>query len=405
MPISKRAKSITASPTLAISAKAKEMKAAGIDVIGFGAGEPDFDTPTHIKEAAKEAIDAGLTKYTPASGTLKLREAICKKLRQENGLEYSASDCLISCGAKHSLFNIIFALVDEGDEVIIPAPYWVSYPEMVKMTGAEPVYVETTESSNFSLKPERLKAAITPRTKLLILNSPSNPTGAVYGQEELKKIVEAVKEHSIFLLSDEIYEKLIYDGKEHFSPASFDREIKERTITVNGVSKAYAMTGWRIGYAVGPSKIIKAASQIQSHTTSNPTSISQEAAYAAIAGSQEEVEKMRVEFDSRRKYMVERLNRIKGVSCSVPYGAFYAFANFSSFVGKGEIVDDSALASYLLEEAKVAVVPGSAFGAPGYLRFSYATSFENIKEGLDRIRKAISFFGGKNGHRQLAKIT
>lgn len=388
MPISKRAKSITASPTLAISARAKEMKAAGIDVIGFGAGEPDFDTPIHIKEAAKEAIDAGLTKYTPASGTLKLKEAICKKLKEENGLEYSPSECLISCGAKHSLFNIIFALVDEGDEVIIPAPYWVSYPEMVKMVSAKPRYVETTQISGFKLEIERLKEAITPKTKLLILNSPSNPTGAVYSKEELEEIVRVVKEHSIFLLSDEIYEKLIYDGKEHFSPASFDQEIKERTITVNGVSKAYAMTGWRIGYAVGPSKIIKAASEIQSHTTSNPTSISQEAAYAAIAGSQEEVEKMRAEFDRRRKYMVERLNKMEGVSCPVPYGAFYAFANFSSFVGTGKITDDCALSSYLLEEAKVAVVPGSAFGAPNYLRLSYATSFENIKKGLDRIQEA-----------------
>lgn len=389
MSISKRASSITASPTLAISAKAKEMKAAGIDVINFGVGEPDFDTPFHIKEAAKEAIDAGLTKYTPDSGTLKLKQAIAKKLKEENNLEYSSTECLVSCGAKHSLFNIIFTLLDEGDEAIIPAPYWVSYPEMVKMASGKPVYVETTELSGFKLEPERLKRAITPRTKLLILNSPSNPTGAVYSQEELKEIVEIVKENSFFLLSDEIYEKLVYEGRKHFCPASFDQEIKDKTITVNGVSKAYAMTGWRIGYAVGPSKIIKAASQIQSHITSNPTSISQEAAYAAIVGSQEECEKMRIEFDRRRKYMVERLNQIKGVSCPVPYGAFYAFANFSSFVGKGEILDDCALSSFLLEEAKVAVVPGSAFGAPNYLRFSYATSFENIKKGLDRIEEAV----------------
>jgi aspartate aminotransferase len=397
MIISKRARAISPSMTLTIDAKAKQMKAEGIDVIGFGAGEPDFDTPDFIKEAAIKAINEGFTKYTPVSGILELKEAVCQKLKQDNCLNYDVSQILISCGAKHSLFNAIFTLCDDGEEVIIPAPYWVSYEELVKMAGATPVILnDLPEENGFKLAAQRLREAITPRTKMLILNSPCNPTGAVYEKQELEELAEVIVEHKIFVISDEIYEKIIYDNKKHYSIAALHPEIADLTIVINGVSKSYAMTGWRIGYAAGPKEVIKAMSNVQSHATSNPTSIAQKAALAAISGQQHCVTEMVVAFDSRRRYIVERLNNIKETSCPMPHGAFYVFPNVSNLCGSGKsfngkpITDSFALTEFLLNEAKVAVVPGDAFGAPGYLRLSYATSDKNIKNGLDRIEKAVA---------------
>lgn len=393
MTISKRVSSISPSLTLAISAKAKQMKADGIDVVGFGAGEPDFDTPDHIKEAAKKAMDEGFTKYTPVSGIKELKEAICKKFKNDNKLDYLPEEIIISCGAKHSIFNAILALCNEGDEVILSLPYWVSYPEMIKVAGAKAVLVNTTQESNFKIIPQHLQQAITPKTKLLILNSPSNPTGMVYTKEELLALSKILVERGILCISDEIYEKIIYDGQEHISIASLGQDIKRLTIVVNGVSKSYSMTGWRIGYAAGPKDIIKAMSNLQSHSTSNPTSISQKAALAALEGPQEPLYDMVAEFAKRRDYIVERLNSIKGISCLKPQGAFYVFPNVSQILGrtfKGEAIKDSVfLAKVLLDEANVAVVPGSAFGADSNLRLSYATSMESITKGLYRIKELV----------------
>ena len=398
MVLSNRISSISPSVTLAITAKAKQMKAEGINVIGFGAGEPDFDTPIHIKNAAKGAIDAGFTKYTPASGTKELKDAVCEKFKIDNNLEYVPGEVLISCGAKHSLYNAIVAICSEGDEVIIPSPYWVSYPEMVKASGATPIILETTQEDDFKLTPDQLTAAITSKTKVLILNSPSNPTGMLYTKDELQAISEVLVEKGVYCISDEIYEKIIYDGQEHISIASLGDRIKELTIVVNGVSKAYAMTGWRIGYAAGPKDVIKAMSNLQSHSTSNPTSIAQKAALAALEGTQEPVGIMVAEFKKRRDYIVERLNSIEGVSCLKTQGAFYVFPDVSKLFGKSfkgkEIKDSMSLTSLLLNEAKVAVVPGAAFGLDGNLRLSYASSIENIKEGLNRIEEFIKTISG-----------
>jgi aspartate aminotransferase len=394
MSISKRVNLISSSPTLAITAKAKQMKQEGIDVIGFGAGEPDFDTPVHIKEAAKKAMDSGFTKYTPASGMKELKEAICKKFKNDNNLGYSPEEVLVSCGAKHSIFNAILTLCDEGDEVILPSPYWVSYPEMIKVAGAKPVILKTTQENNFKITPQQLQEAITSKTKLLILNSPSNPTGMAYTKDELLPISNILTEKDIFCISDEVYEKIIYDGQEHISIASLAPQIKKLTIVVNGVSKSYSMTGWRIGYAAGPKEIVQAMSNLQSHSTSNPTSISQKAALAALEGSQEPLCNMVAEFVKRRDHIVERLNSINGISCLKPQGTFYVFPDVSQTIGKtfkGEIIKDSVfLAKILLDEANVAVVPGSAFGADEYLRLSYATSMENISKGLERIEGLIN---------------
>ena len=391
--LSKRVRSISPSPTLAITAEAKKMKTQGIDVVGFGAGEPDFDTPDHIKEAAKKALDRGFTKYTPASGMRELKEAVCRKLKEENGLEYEPDQVLISCGAKHSIFNAILALCDEGDEVILPSPYWVSYPEMIKLAQAKPVIIKTTQENNFKITPQQLEEAISSKTKLFILNSPSNPTGMIYTKDELRIISDILTEARIYCISDEIYEKIIYDGWEHTSIASLNPRIKELTILVNGVSKTYSMTGWRIGYAAGPKEIIQAMSNLQSHSTSNPTSVSQVAAIAALQSSQEEVRRMVDEFQRRRDHIVKRLNRIPGISCLKPPGAFYAFPDISRIIGKsynGKIIRNSiSLAQLLLYEAKVAVVPGAAFGADEHLRFSYATSMENIDKGLDRVEEFV----------------
>lgn len=394
MLISKKISLISPSVTLAITAKAKQMKQDGIDVIGFGAGEPDFDTPVHIKDAAKKAIDEGFTKYTPASGIKELKEVICIKLKKDNNLDYSPEEILISCGAKHSIFNAILALCNEGDEIILPSPYWVSYPEMIKVAGAKPVILKTTQENNFKITPRQLQEAITSKTKLLILNSPSNPTGMVYTKDELLSISNILIEKGIFCISDEIYEKIIYEGQEHISIASLGPEIKKLTIVVNGVSKSYSMTGWRIGYAVGSKEIIKAMSNLQGHSTSNPTSISQKAALAALEGTQEPLHNMVAEFIKRRDYIVERLNSIKGIFCLKPQGAFYVFPNVSQIIGKrfkGQTIKDSVLLTkILLEEANVAAVPGSAFGADNNLRFSYATSMEKIIKGLDRLEALIT---------------
>ncbi len=391
--ISERGRKIKPSPTLAVDSKAKELKAKGIDVVNFGVGEPDFDTPEHIKEAAIKAIKDGFTKYTPVGGIDELKEAIVEKLERENGLKYSKENILVSCGAKHTLYNIAQALFGPGDEVIIPSPYWVSYPDQVLINDAEPVIVETYEEDDFMLRPEALENKITSRTKAIILNSPSNPTGFIYNESALRKIAEISLRHNLYIISDEIYEKLLYDGEKHISIASFGEEIKARTIVVNGLSKSHSMTGWRIGYAAGPAEIIKVMTNIQSQSTSNPTSIAQKAAVAALKGPQDCVEKMRLEFEKRRNFLVDGLNKIPGIRCKMPKGAFYAFPNVKEILGKTandkKIGTSMDLSIYLLENAHVALVPGSAFGGEGHIRISYATSMENIQKGLERISKAV----------------
>ncbi|OIO75372.1 MAG: aspartate aminotransferase [Elusimicrobia bacterium CG1_02_37_114] len=394
MTLSKRISSISPSITLSITAKAKKMKAEGINVIGFGAGEPDFDTPEQIKESAKKSLDSGFTKYTPASGIPELKKAICDKFRKDNNLDYEPSQIVVSCGAKHSIYNVIQVLCDEDDEVIVPAPFWVSYPEQIKLAGARPVFINTREENGFKVKPEELSKIITSKTKLFILNSPSNPTGTVYSEEELELIAEVLVQKGIFCISDEIYEKIIYDGIKHISIASLNPKIYELTITVNGVSKSYSMTGWRIGYAGGPKEIMQAISNLQDHSTSNPTSFCQTASITALQGQQEIQKLMVTEFNKRRNYIVDRLNSIEGLHCFKPDGAFYVFPNVSKLFGKkykDKIINNSiTLAEVLLEEAKTAVIPGAGFGNDNYLRLSYATSMENIVEGLDRIEKFLA---------------
>lgn len=393
MELSEKIASIAASPTLAIDAKFKEMKAEGIDVVGFGAGEPDFDTPVHIKEAAIKAINEGFTKYTPAAGTIQLRKAIADKLKNDNGISYEPTDIVVSNGAKQSIVNALCAVINPGDEVLIPVPYWVSYTEMVKIADGESKFIYTKEEDDFKFTPEELENAITDKTKVLIMNSPSNPTGMVYSKEELEKIADICVKNNIIVIADEIYEKLIYDGS-HTSIASLNDKIKDLTITVNGVSKSYAMTGWRIGYTASNSKIAKMMSNLQSHATSNPNSIAQVAALAALTGPQDEVEKMREVFKQRRDYMVNRINSIDGVSCKTPHGAFYIMMSIEKLIGKtvaGTLITGSdVFAQEFLEKAKVAVVPGKGFGADSYVRWSYATSMENIEEGLNRLEKFLS---------------
>jgi len=391
--IAERATKVKPSPTLAVDSKAKQLKAKGMDVVNFGVGEPDFDTPEHIKEAAIKAIKDGFTKYTPVGGIDELKEAIIEKLEKDNKLTYNKENIVVSCGAKHSLYNIAQALFGPGDEVIIPSPYWVSYPDQVLLNNAIPVIVNTYEEDEFMLRPEVLKEKITSRSKALILNSPSNPTGFIYTENALKEIAEIALKHNLYIISDEIYEKLIYDNEKHISIACLSEEIKEKTIVVNGLSKAYAMTGWRIGYAAGHTEIIKTMTTIQSQSTSNPTSIAQKAAVAALRGNQNCVSEMRKEFEKRRNFLVQELNRIPGVSCKMPKGAFYVFPNISNIFGnkidKNIINSSMDLSIYLLEKALVALVPGSAFGAEGYIRISYATSMENLSKGIDRISKAL----------------
>jgi len=379
--------------TLALTAKAKAMKAEGIDVISFGAGEPDFDTPENIKKAAIKAIDEGFTKYTPSGGIEDLKDAIINKFKNDNGITYDRSQIVVTCGAKHAIYALAEAILNQGDEVIIPSPYWVSYPEIVSIAGGKPIIVEATEKDDFKIDSGRLKKAITSKTKALVLNSPSNPTGSAYEAAELMKIAEIAVEKGILIISDEIYEKFIYDGFTFASIASINQKVKDLTIVINGVSKTYSMTGWRIGYAAGPREIISAITDLQSQSTSNPTSIAQKASVEALKGPQDSVATMVKEFDKRRKFMVEKLNSIPGVSCYTPKGAFYCFPNVSSHYGKSfnnkKIQGSADMSTYLLEEAKVAVVSGDAFGADEHIRLSYAISAENIRKGLDRIEAAL----------------
>ena len=391
--LSKKALSISSSPTLAITAKAKDLNKKGINVIGFGAGEPDFDTPQHIKDAAIKAIEQGFTKYTPAAGTLELRQSVCNKLKRENNINYKSEEIVISNGAKHSLINSFTAICNPGDEVIIPAPYWVSYPEMVKLADGLPVFINTDESHDFKLNIEKLKENITPKTRAIVINSPCNPTGTVYSEKELYSIAELAVNNNIYIVSDEIYEHLIYGDIKHVSIASFGEEIKDITITVNGLSKTYSMTGWRIGYTASNVKIAKAMSNIQSHATSNPNSIAQMAAITALEGGLEPIMPMKQAFEQRKEYMFKRINSIEGLSCLNPQGAFYIMVNIKKLFGKkikGRTINNSMdFADVMLDEANVALVPGIGFGAEGYVRMSYATSMENIVEGLDRIQNAI----------------
>ena len=389
MKLSKKNLDITASLTLEIDAKAKKMKAQGIDVIGFGAGEPDFNTPSFIIDAAKEALDNGYTRYTPSSGIIELRQAICEKLLRDNGIEYKPNEILVSNGAKHSLYNIFQAILNPGDEVIIPSPYWLSYPEMIKMADGIPIFVDTSEEDNFCLSLENLKHAITSKTKAIIINSPNNPCGCVYNRTQLGGIAELALKHNFFIVADEIYEELLYDGAEHVSIASLSPEIKDITLLVNGMSKAYAMTGWRIGYTAANQDIINVMANIQSHSTSNPNSIAQYASLAALKGPKDIIADMVSKFDDRRKFMVSKINSIDGISCTMPLGAFYIMLNITDIIGKtydGRRIKGSLdFADALLECQRVAVVPGIAFGADGHVRLSYATSNENIENGLNRI--------------------
>jgi aspartate aminotransferase len=380
METASRLQQLTPSLTLAIDSKAKAMLAEGIEVFGFGAGEPDMDTPEHIKAAAIKALQEGRTKYTPSAGIPELRQAISQKFLKDNGLDYKSSQVIVSNGAKQSCFNAIAAVVNEGDEVIIPAPYWLSYPEMVRIVGGEPVFVQTREENSWKITPEDFENAMTPRTKMIIINSPGNPTGSIYTREELKALSEVAAEEDIYILSDEIYEKLTYDGAEHVSIASISPEAYDLTITVNGFSKAYAMTGWRLGYLAAPEPIARAIDSMQSHMTSNPCSFAQYGALAALTGDQQCVADMREEFDIRRQYMFERLTQIQGVSAVRPQGAFYVLANISALGLKSQNFADR-----LLSKSSVAVVPGIAFGDDRTIRLSYATSLDVIKSGLDRI--------------------
>ena len=378
--ISERAASLSPSLTLAIDAKAKQMKAEGQDVVGFGAGEPDFDTPQHIKDAAIKALNEGFTKYTPSSGIPELRQAIADKFKRENGLAYKPSQIIVSCGGKHSCYNVILATCQEGDEVIIPSPYWLSYPEMVKLAGANPVILPTSDKTEFKLTPGQLRAALTPRTRLLVLNSPSNPTGSVYTPEEIKAIGDICVEKGVLMMSDEIYEHLLYDGAKHQSVASFSPAHYDHTIVVHGFAKAWSMTGWRLGFLAAPEPIAKAIDAIQSHSTSNPTSFAQKGGVAALTGPQDHLPEWLAEYDKRRAYAWEKLNSIPGMSCCNARGAFYLFPNIS---GLG--LKSTDFCARLLEQEKVAAVPGIAFGADDYLRLSYATSMANIEKGLERI--------------------
>ena len=381
MEISERAAQLTPSLTLSIDSKAKAMKTEGLDVCGFGAGEPDFDTPEHIKRAAIEALEAGFTKYTPNAGIPELRQAISDKFAADNGLNYRAGQIVVSNGAKHACYNAILATCQPGDEVVIPAPYWVSYPDMVRLVGAEPVIVPTSERNAWKMRPEDFENAMTPRTKMLIMNSPGNPTGSVYTREELEAIVNVAAEEDIYVLSDEIYEKLVYEDAKHVSIASLSKEAYDLTITVNGFSKSYAMTGWRLGYLAAPDAVTRAVDSIQSHTSSNPSSFSQYGALAALKGDQQPLSDMREEFEMRRNYMFDRLSKISNITAVKPQGAFYILVNISQLG-----LTSQNFADRLLSKANVAVVPGAAFGDDRTVRFSYATSLDVIKKGLDRFQ-------------------
>ena len=393
MKLSSRISAIKPSATLAITAKANALKAEGRDIIGFGAGEPDFDTPINIKIAAIKAIEEGFTKYTPVDGIVELKDAIIHKLQRDNQLSYSRSQVVVSCGAKHTLYNLIQVLCEEGDEVIIPSPYWVSYLDMVVLSGARPVIIKTSEAQGFKMNPQQLESAINEKTKVIILNSPSNPAGVVYNASELDALAKIILKRGILVISDDIYEKIIYDGLPFSNITSVNEQMKNLTIVVNGVSKAYSMTGWRIGYAAGPEEIIAAVTKLQSQNTSNPTSIAQKAAVEALNGNQDGVAEMAAEFSKRRDVIVEKLNATPGITCMNPQGAFYVFPDISALFGRSyqgrAISDSSDLTAYLLDEADIAVVPGADFGHDDHIRLSYATSMKNIEEGLKRIKRAV----------------
>lgn len=392
--LSKVASSVQASTTLAIDSLFKQMKADGIDVIGFGAGEPDFNTPDHIKAAAVKAIEENKTRYTPAAGIMELRKAVCTRLYEDCGLEYEPAQIVVASGAKHNVFVSLKAVVNPGDEVILPAPYWVSYYELIKMVGGVPVVVNATEEENFKMTAEKFEAAITPKTKAVILNNPSNPTGMMYTKDELQALADLCVKNEIYVLADEIYYKLVYDNNEFTSIASLGDEIKDLTILINGVSKSYAMTGWRIGYTASNAKIAKIMANYLSHSTSAPSSISQWAAVEALTGDQSCIQVMHDEFEKRRNYIVSRMNSIDGISCLNPEGAFYVMMNIEKLIGRVfggiEIKDSDDFAKAFLEQGLVAVVPCSGFGSPNFVRWSYATSMENIKEGLDRLEKFLA---------------
>jgi aspartate aminotransferase len=394
MRLAKRLSVVEPSMTLKVSAKAAELKAKGVDVVSFGAGEPDFDTPAHIKDAAKKALDAGATKYTNVSGTPQLRKAVANWFSKAHGFDVAPNEVMVSAGAKQVIFNAFHAVLDEGDEVILPAPYWVSYSEIAKLAGAKPVPVVSRAEDEFVVNPDLVAKAITPRTRMLLVVSPCNPTGAVYDENTLRALADLAVKHDLWLLTDDIYRSLIYGDAKFVQPASFGPEVKQRTIIADGVSKTFAMTGWRVGFAMAPPPVIEAMDTLQGQSTTNAAAVSQAAALAAIEGSTDEVEKMRQAFDSRRKYMVQALRAIPGVKCVEPKGAFYAFPDLSAFNGKqtpsGKIIDgDPSLCDYLIEEARVAVVPGSAFYAPGFVRLSYATSQANIEKGVARMGEAL----------------
>ncbi len=392
--LASRIAAVKPSPTIAAENKARQLRAQGIDVISLTVGEPDFDTPKAVRQAGIKAIEEGFTRYMPTAGTPELRQAVCQKLARDNGLDYRPEQVIASVGAKHTIYNVLMALVDPGDEVVIPAPYWVSYPDMVLLAGGKPVIVETTEAAGFKMTADQLRKAITPRTKLLILNTPSNPTGAAYTKVELEALAKVIVEKDVVVCSDEIYEKLVYDGFVQTAFAALGPGVYERTITVNGLSKAYAMTGWRLGYAAGPAEVIKAMEVIQSQSTSNPSSITIKAATFALSNPSEEFPAMLAEFDRRRRFLVDALGSLPGVSCGTPQGAFYAFPNVSGLLGrKGRdgraIATSYDLADYLLDVARVGTVAGAAFGAEGYLRLSYATALPKIEQAVARMRLAL----------------
>lgn len=393
MHTSERVNKIHISPTMQVAAEAKKMKTEGIDVIDLSVGEPDFPTPHNIKEAAKRAIDENQTRYTINAGTIELRKAIVQKLKRDNHLDYHLNEIIVTNGAKQAVYNSVLATINDGDEVIVPAPYWVSYPDMVSMANGKTVFIDTIESDGFKLKPEQLEAAITDKTKILILCNPSNPTGSAYNKKELEGLAEVLKGKNIFVISDEIYEKLTYGDYRFTSFASINDEMKHKTILVNGVSKTYSMTGWRIGYAAGPEDIIEAMNKIQSHSTSNASSISQAAAIEALAGPQYVISEMLEEFKLRQDYFHKELTSLKGITCYKPEGAFFLFPNVSYYFGKStelfKIAHSFDFAMHILYEAHIAAVPGSAFGAEGYIRFSYSTSMENLKEAILRLKKVL----------------
>jgi len=383
--LSERIKKVGASPTLAITAKAKKMKADGIDVVSFGAGEPDFDTPEHIKNASIDSIKKGFTKYTATSGIPELKDAVVEKFRRDNNIIYAQDEIIISCGAKHTLYNIFQAICNKGDNVIIPTPFWVSYEEMVKLADAEPRFVRTEEKNNFIPDPKDIEKAVNSNTKIILVNSPNNPTGSVYPEAVIRKIAEIAVKKDILLISDEVYEKIIYDGQKPFSPASMNEDVKRHTITVNAVSKTYSMTGWRIGYAGGPKDIVAAMGRLQDHSTSNPVSFAQKASIAALVESQSCVDEMVKAFAKRRDFTVNKLKTIKGISFSIPKGAFYVMINISNYLGK-RFKNATEMAQAMLDEAKLAIIPCCGFGAPEYLRMSFAISEKDIETGIERIK-------------------